>query len=425
MNPVKMKYPIMKAAHQAKGDALAEVFSQRWKQRLVMVGFIALLLKLYLAWASPGTQDVGTYKNFSDVILRRGGWSLYHSSLATNAAFNYLPFMLYFTRGIRFFSDLTAWPFAFCLRLASVAADVGSTLVLWKIIEERAVAEHQITSQWAYLLYIGAPVTIWVSGFHGNTDSIMMFLLLLSLLFLQRRQAAWMVGLAFGMSLNIKLMPLIFVPLFLLFLNEPRRRLEYSIVVAATIFCAGWPYFFQNPIFIWHRAFGYNGLYGTWGISRWLRLLPPEWGIIDFLFMHNGRFLLLSSLLLNTIWMNRLRRKPDLFQQCTMLMLLFMVLTPAFGIQYLVWLAPLVVALQMSAATIFYIVSGLYVSLNYALVWTKYPVESWPPPFLTKVMVLLEMLCWVSIVVLFIGETRRLSRENSAALLVEPDLSTA
>ncbi len=301
-----------------------------------------MLLKIGLAWASPGTQDVITFKSFSDVILNSGGWGLYHHKFSdVGRAFNYLPSMLHFVRSVRFLSDWTHWPFAFCLRLLSIVADAGSALVLWKIVEGRALKSNITTSPWAFLLYLIAPAAIWVSGFHGNTDAVMLFFLLLSLLLLQRQQAAWLVGVAFGMSLNIKLMPLIFVPLFLLFLETPRRRIEYSIVVAATVFCAGLPYFVQDPVFIWHRAFGYNGLYGTWGISHLLNLLSPELKTANLFFQQFGKFILLSSLLFYSVWLNRLPTKPDLLRQLALLMLLFFTVTPAFGAQYLAWAVPL------------------------------------------------------------------------------------
>lgn len=49
----------------------------------------------------------------------------------------------------------------------------------------------------AFLLYVGCPITSWVSGFHGNVDAVMMFFLLLSLFLLQSQRAAWLVGVAF------------------------------------------------------------------------------------------------------------------------------------------------------------------------------------------------------------------------------------
>jgi len=415
------------STQSAAGDAdpIPELFSRRWQKRIVIAAVFALILKLGLAWFSPGTQDVRTFKSFSDVILSSGGLSLYHKPLAADAAFNYLPFMLRVTQSARFVSDWAHLPFAFCWRLLSIVADVGSALVLWKIVAASDAERKRKISPLAFLLYVGSPVVIWVSGFHGNTDPIMIFFLLLSLLLLQRQQAAWLIGVAFGMSLNIKLMPLIFVPLFLIFLKQPRRRIEYSISVVATVFCAGLPYFLQDTIFVSRRAFGYNGLYEIWGISRLLRLLPSQWQTLDFLFMHGGRFLLLGALLLCTLWMNRLRRKPDLLQQCAVLLLLFLVLTPGFGVQYLAWLAPVILALDLPAAATFYLVSGLYLSFNYTLFWIQYPLGTWPPLPLAQALISTEIACWLSIVVLFLGETRRLARDNQLPQLAELGVSAA
>ena len=387
-------------------------FSASWKRRFLVVAALALVLKLYLAWFSPGTPDIGAFKNLSDILLSRGGLGVYHASLPLDKAFNYLPFMLHFVRTVRFLADVSGLPFAFCLRLASVVADVGSALVLLKIVEARATRDKRRTSPAAFALYLGAPVTIWVSGFHGNTDAIMMFLLLISLWLLQTQKSAWLVGVAFGMSLNIKLMPLALAPLFLVFLPNWRQRIEYSIAVVATIFCAGLPYFAQDPIYIWHRAFGYNGMYGIWGIARLLRALPSM-TVLDLIFLRFGRFFLLGALLLSTLWMNRLKHRPDLMQQCAISILIILILTPGFGVQYLVWLAPLIVFLDLPATAIFNLASSLFLSISYILIWIAYPIHAWPPPPLVQAIVLLGIVCWLILVLILMIEARRLARESS------------
>lgn len=163
----------------------------------------------------------------------------------------------------------------------------------------------------------------------------MMFFLLLSLFLLQSQRAAWLVGVAFGMSLNIKLMPLLFVPLIFFFLANAKQRIEYSIASAATVFCAGLPYLLQDPVYIAHRVLGYNGAYGVWGFSCLLRLFSPELDGINTLLQQQGKTLLFAIVLLYSVWINRLRNKPGLMRQSALLMLLFFTVTPGFGLQYL------------------------------------------------------------------------------------------
>ena len=260
----------------------APLFSARWTRFFLFVGALAFFIKLGLAWSSPGTQDIETFRNFSEILANSGGLSVYHAAQSADSAFNYLPFVLHLVRGVRLLADFTHWPFSFCLRLVSIVADVGSAFLLYDVLARRNRTKgKRIVSPVAFLIYLGAPVVIWISGFHGNTDAVMMFFLLLSLWLLHENRAAWLVGAAFGMSLNVKLMPLALLPLLLIFLRTPRRRFEYSTAALTTVFIGGLPYFLQQPVFVLHRALAYNGLYGIWGVPRLLTAILADLAIVN------------------------------------------------------------------------------------------------------------------------------------------------
>lgn len=412
------------------------VFGQKWKRRVLVLVAIAFLLKVYLAWVSPGTQDVITWEQFVTDARALGAVAVYHKPYTSSSFFNHPPFMLHFIGALGWITDVTGLPVRFCLRLAPSIADVGSAFVLWKIFQNRSLSKDgernsgsaiASFSPQSLLLFIGVPAMIGISGFHGNTDPIMMFFVLLSVLLLEQKQPVWIVGLAFGMSLNIKVASLVFVPVFLFYLPNWRQRIEYSMAVVAAFFCGGLPYLIQDPIFILHRVFGYGGSYGAWGISRLLQL-EPELGFA-IVYQHFGKELLLGALILFSLWMNGSLRpqnikKPDLLRQLALLILLFFTLTPAFGAQYLAWAVPLMVALEMPAVVIFYGTASLYLLLNYFLIWNHYPVKAWPPPPLTRILISTEIICWLSVVILFVGETRRLAHKNRFPLFVNADASS-
>ena len=412
---------------------IPELFSRRWKKRIVIAAVFALILKLGLAWFSPGTQDVITWEQFVTDDRGLGGVAVYHKPYTSSSFFNHPPFMLHFVGALGWITDVTGLPVRFCLRLAPSIADVGSAFVLWKIFQNRSLSKNgeknsgsaiASFSPQSLLLFIGVPAMIGISGFHGNTDPIMMFFVLLSVLLLEQKQPVWIVGLAFGMSLNIKVASLV----FLFYLPNWRQRIEYSMAVVAAFFCGGLPYLIQDPIFILHRVFGYGGSYGAWGISRLLQL-EPELGVA-IVYQHFGKELLLGALILFSLWMNGSLRpqnikKPDLLRQLALLILLFFTLTPAFGAQYLAWAMPLMLALEMPAVVVFYGTASLYLLLNYFLIWNHYPVEAWPPPPLTRILISTEIICWLSVVVLFLGETRRLARDNRLPQLAESGVSAA
>ena len=114
--------------------------------------------------------------------------------------------------------------------LASAAslADVGSlALVAW-LVTATPIADRGRSATAALALLAVAPVSIMVSGFHGNTDPVMMFFVLLWLYCLEVWGGPWAAGAAFGMALNVKALPLIFVPAVVLYVSRrgglPQRR---------------------------------------------------------------------------------------------------------------------------------------------------------------------------------------------------------
>ncbi len=398
-------------------DSGNETEMARWKRRLLLAGAVAFLFKLGLAWFSPGTQDVETWEQFVKDGSALGGLAVYHKPYTPSSFFNHPPFMLHFVGFLDWLHDVTGWPLRFCLRLMPSFADIGSAFVIWNIVNSRAKTSKvvQAFSPAAFFVFLFAPVSVWVSGFHGNTDPIMMMFVLLAIWWATQNRAPWLVGIAFGMSLNIKVVPLIFVPAFLMFLPGARARIEYSMAAAAMFFCGGLPYLLQEPLYILQRVFGYGGLYGVWGISRLLRAFP-ESTALEIWFGAYGRFVLIGALIFCSFWMNRLRQKPDLWRQCALLTLLFLVLTPGFGAQYLAWLAPLVVALELPAVAAFVATSGCFLSLYYGLLWSRYPIGLWPPPPLSQALIALGTVCWFVLVLIFALETRRLIREERLAV---------
>ncbi|HVF84935.1 MAG TPA: hypothetical protein VM821_03055, partial [Abditibacteriaceae bacterium] len=98
---------------------------------------------------------------------------------------------------------------------------------------------------------------------------------------------------------------------------------------------------------------------------------------------------------------------------------------PSFATQYLAWVVPLMLALEMPAFVIFYATSSIYVCINYAVTWNWYSYHALPSPLLDQILISSEIMCWISVVVLFIGETRRLARDYQPPRLAKRDVSTA
>jgi hypothetical protein len=334
---------------------------------------LALGVKLYVSSTFFGTLDIVYWQQFLATIRREGDTRIYEG------IFNHPPFMMHVLRVIGSVADHTGLPFPFCFRLPAILADAGAVWLVWKIIGRARPGAGQVVAVLGMAL---APVSVAISGYHGNTDAVMACFVVLAVL-LRDTSAAWAAGIAFGMAMNIKIVPVIFAPAFLLYRYELRKSIVFAGAAAATLALASMPYLLEDPWIIAQRVFGYQGPWGTWGIPMLLRLgaehlqfqavYSETWsevpGLIELYtltvaaghaYAQWTKYLLLGGLALLALWMNRAARRPPLFLQCAVTAFLFVFFAPGFGMQYLAWLVPWAVAAGPLAALLFYAASGAY-----------------------------------------------------------------
>ena len=289
--------------------------------KLVVAGVIAFLLKLLLAGSTMGSNDARTWE-YDLTTLRTAGfaelyrWGVQYDveydspsgRLSQRQAFIHPPAVLHALRilGNRF------W-----LRATCALADAGTLALLWRMFGS------------VPLLVALSPISILISGFHGNTDPIMMFFLVASVFFAERGTAS-LAGLSFGLACSVKLVPLVFAPAILLCLPGLRPRLKWMASAIGIWVVLSLPYLVQEPVLILKSMLGYSGATGLWGFSLVLSLHYDS--VIKWI------ALLAASLL-------PLMRKRGLFEQCGLIAFLFLFLAPGFGLQYLAWTVPWTVLL--------------------------------------------------------------------------------
>lgn len=366
--------------------------------RLAILGTAsALLLKLGLAFWTAGTNDVVYWTAYAAYLRNFGALRVYSDI----PGFNHPPFMLQVLRTLTFLSVSTGLSFAFWLRLPGILADVGSVFLLWKILDVPAATTSVKT---AFLLFTVAPVSVMVSGFHGNTDAVMIFFLLLTVVALDRSGHSWLAGAALGASMSIKVWPVAFIPTMYAHLPDRRRRVQF-LLGAGSVFGAGsLPYIFQAPFLIVRRVFGYGGIYGDWGWSRvltWLQTVAPgHLTILNVVYFKFGVALVFFAIVLVSFRMDRLTPRPSLYAQCGIVAFAFMFLSPAFGVQYLAWLVPWVIGLGTGPTLLFYVPSGLFLYFAYHG-WTRQRAQY--SDLSDQVLawhgftIGLEVLCWISV----------------------------
>lgn len=375
------------------------------KRAVVIALSFATLLKLYLALTSEGSLDTAAFLDHLQEI-RSLGVGAYLVRGAFNNPFNSPPPMIHVIRLWGWLAETTGIPFRFWLRFPSVMADLGSFFLVIRWLKRLWPTRNH----GAVLLSLAlCPTAILISGYHGNTDSIMIFLVLMALYTVDN---TWLAGLIFGLALCVKVVPLIFVPAVFFYLASWNKRLIFFGLAALVFVVCSLPYLVQDPKAALITVFAYSSLYGHWGWTQLAVIVSPNPTYLHGRFDVQGSHAIFAGILkLITLvlvvgvsaWLNRLRPKISLFIQCGLITAIFLFMASGFGVQYLVWLVPCVVALGLRTTMLYYVTSGL-IMIN------QYVCDAFATCLSPVVGMLLGFLCWLSLVPVILAYRREVQR---------------
>ena len=354
----------------ARDPARAAQSVPRW---LWALAGAAALLELALAWRTRGTNDVAAFYQYMEERARFGAEATY----ANDPDFNHPPCVFHLLLALRWFVATTGLPFAFCLRLPAILASFGSFVLATRLAPPRSGRNALLA------LVAASPAAIMIAGFHGNTDPVMVFFALFSVYLLDRGEPAWIAGAAMGMSVNIKVVPIVFWPAVFLWLPSARRRAEFFSAAVLVVLIASAPIAFEAPALVARKVFGYSSDYGVWGWAWILLRLERELAGVNHFFRHYGRFVLVAIVVALSLWMNRRPAKPPLFLQLGSIALAFLAFTPGFAVQYLAWLVPWIAGFPLWSALAFSAASGAFLFLVYTCWCQGLPAEIGVPSGLT------------------------------------------
>ena len=377
--------------------------SRTLTKTLLIAALAALVCKILLTLATYGTNDVLFWEADLRKVEAEGGIALYRDGAvpAWNGktyrieAFNQPPFLIHLLKAWKVLSDNSGLPpIRFWLRLTSSVADFGMLWILCRILEAEKLAVTQLN----LILFALSPVSILVSGFHGNTDPVMILFVMIAVYLISAGRPILLAGLAFGMALNIKVAAVIFLPAVLLYLGSWRRRAVFCSCVGIAFFAGSIPEIIQDPALVVHKVFGYLPVPGDWGFNLVARRISA--GLRET-YPRIGRPLALASVVIASIWIHRRHPYVPLFVRCGLGAFTFLFFTPGFGSQYLIWVLPWWVILEGWDASVFYASSAAFLLLLYGA-WSQFtfylgnslePVARNPRILAT----IPEAICWLSI----------------------------
>ncbi len=323
-----------------------------------VLALIALVAKLTIAFNTFGSNDVVAFYTFARSLADHGLEWTYRNGVVfvpSSPLFNHPPLTAYYLtliNGLAHHEVFRSYglTFPFLLRLPGIVADFIVVLVLLRL--SSTITKFRIPN-WALALFALSPVSVMVSGFHGNTDSVMVMFLVLAA-FLAAKDKPFLCGLFLALSAQVKIIPLLFFSVFSFFWFSRRKIWAFVIpFVVSSCLLSAEP-LLKFPATFLKNILSYGSFWGLWGITYFLRLTGYEsLSRVTFFHLPPWEFVIVALLKILIIagvfvvsWRRRKLNGLDLFHSIAYVWIIFFVFSPGIGVQYMVWLAPFILILS-------------------------------------------------------------------------------
>ena len=322
----------------------------------------ALAVKVFISWTTFGTNDVTSWIRFADYVSNHDIFSVYEQIPLYNHPPLVSIILKILVRGLG--GNFDYFPQAF--RMIPILSDLGSAIVIWKSAQAYFPKYDALRRT---VIAVLSPILVMVSGFHGNTDPAFGFFLLLAAYLLTVRRNIALSALAFGLALNVKIVPMFVFPAFFFWLRSDRERLRFLSWTGICIVAGYGLHWLKVPFFLFRNVFVYVSNGGIWGFGH----------IFDNNIWYGalGIFLVCAAAVYLPWRLGRQSGKLTplakiplgnglfLYQSVALAYIGFLALTSGFGVQYLSWLASFVVFLSFPLAALYTATASVFLFLVY------------------------------------------------------------
>jgi hypothetical protein len=344
---------------------------------------ISAAVCLALASLTYGSNDVLYFQSFAAKAAHDGTAALYRDGAhliayhpESIAPMTHPPAILAPLAGMQYLENATGIPFRFWFRLVTTIAHLIAGLFVWRLISAKAA-----------IYYVLCPAAIMIAGFHGNTDPLVVALLLACIYAAERKRPA-LSGALFAMACSVKVWPLFLVPAFGLGLESWRARLRFCISAAGVAAALTFPYLFGDSKAILSNLLGYHGSAGMWGLSQ------RPW------YARVGVPVTFSAIAGLVVYLRV--RHASLIYMIGSSILLFLVLTPGFSVQYLAWILPFCFLFGSQVGGAVYATSSVFLAIVYTY-WSGgvpwYFADSLIPHAGSGLVGYSAALCWMTLAI--------------------------
>lgn len=306
------------------------------RARFTLLVLLGVALRGLLIATSIGTNDILSWMSFARLIDHVGIGPAY----ARMAELNHPPLSLLILLVLQKLRSVVHLEVGDLLRLTQLGFDLIALAALVDIGRSAGWrSPHGLA-----LFYFLSPVSVFITGFHGNTDPAMVALLLVSVALLVRPEPRPLLsGVFFALSIGIKIIPLLLLPLLLLWSRDRVRFAAGAVAAGAAIFIPLLP---EAGLVMMTRIFGYNTQPGNYGISYLVatvadalpRAAPFLWPLASG-WISIARYAIALTVVVYAVAVIRRcgRTNEALLGGLGTTLLILLVLSPGIGMQYFLW----------------------------------------------------------------------------------------
>jgi hypothetical protein len=333
---------------------------------IALLGFVA---RAWLVNESLGTNDIVTWRTFATEIDVRGLGFVYDN----NSNFNHPPLMGLLAQLLYVIAAKTGMRFDVLFKTPQLMADAAAAALIYWAWRRRS----PLYAGAAAALFCWNPASLLVSAYHGNTDPLCAALALAAVVLADAKRPL-LAGLVLGAGINVKLIPTLLIPVLYSSVGDWKKTARFTAGLSVGVL----PFV---PIALWHwkgffaHCLNYASFPGVWGITGVLRILKENPNLREILnHLHLRTFweakgaliVLLAPFALAGVNLMRGRRWSAR-ELGAGAFSLFLVLTPGFGVQYIVYPVALLFVANLGRAVAFSTMAGLYALALYYGLWTR------------------------------------------------------
>ncbi len=341
-------------------------FDKRHVIQILVVLMVAISVRLVMTYPLAENYDTKSFKIAAD-LMSQGKIVYEHTK-----RYNYPPLWMWVLLLIQMLTDVSHLPFAVLVKLPAILADSGICLLIYVLFLRSESGERAAMA--GALFYALNPVAILISGHHGQFGSVWVFFCLLAWYFWNSRkmeESAFLSGLALGIAILFKPIPVILLPVFVGRLRTARQRFVFSTLALFPVVAATLPYFLIAPSALLENVILYSSNYGSWGYGYPVVLVILRRIVhYDFFNMlititeNYGKYFLLLVLFYQWIFVCP---RISLISAITLVFATLYFCSSGFGVQYLIWILPFAIINRESALKYYTIFTTVYLIFMYAV----------------------------------------------------------